>query len=102
MKRFFLICLLIILICILTGCGKTTKEAYLGYEQEHQIVYGHYAIVKEYDTDLNGKTSLIYDLDTRIMYQLVWDGHRCGMSEYYIIKGNKPEIAIYGYNYKGE
>lgn len=102
MKKYILIIILIISCLILSGCGKTIKESYYNYEQEHQVLYDHYAIVKEYDAGFDGKTSLVYDLDTRVMYQLVWDGHRCGMSEYYIVKNNKPEIGIYGYNYKGE
>ena len=102
MKKYILIILLIGLCLVLAGCGKTIKESYYNYEQEHQVIYDYYAVVKEYDAGLDGKTSLVYDLNTRIMYQIIQNGSQCGICEYYINKNNKPEIAIYGYNYKGE
>lgn len=102
MKKYILIILLIGLCLVLVGCGKTTKEAYLGYEQEHQVIYDHYAIVKQYDVGMAEKVFIVYDLNTRIMYQIIWDGSKCGICEYYIRVNTKPEIAIYGYNYKGE
>lgn len=100
MKKYILIIALIGLCLILVGCDKTTKEAYLGYEQEHPIVYGHYAVIKE--EVYNGRVQLVYDINTRIVYQIIYNASRCGISEYYIKNGTKPEIAIYGYNYKGE
>ena len=45
---------------------------------------------------------LVYDIDTRIMYQIIHALYRTGISEYYINNNNKPEIGIYDYNYKGE
>ena len=105
MKKYILIILLIGLCLVLSGCGKQkTKESYLGYEQEHELMYSHYAIIKEYNSGdfTNGDTYLVYDVDTRIMYQIINRGHAGGICEYYIRVNNKPEIAIYGYNYKGE
>ena len=101
MKKYILIIILIISCLILSGCGKTVKESYLGYEQEHELKYGHYAIIKDYYED-GGHSYLTYDIETKIMYQIIASPHCLGISEYYINKNNKPEIAIYGYNYKGE
>ena len=96
MKKFIIIVLLIILCFILIACD-TIKENYYGVEQEHRVIPGYYAIV-----ETCGNVRIVYDMQTRIMYQIVIDGNRMAMSEYYINNNNNPEIAIYGYNYKGE
>ena len=101
MKKYILIIILIILCLILSGCGRTIKESYLGYEQEHELKYGRYAVIKEY-SETGGNSYLTYDIETKIMYQIIAYGNRCGICEYYIRVNNKPEIGIYGYNYKGE
>jgi len=101
MKKYILIIILIILCLILSGCGRTIKENYLGYEQEHELKYGRYAIIKDYD-EQDGHSYLTYDIETKVMYQIIVSSQRAGISEYYINKNNKPEIGIYGYNYKGE
>jgi len=100
MKKYILIIILIITCLVLSGCVSTTKESYLGYPQEHEVIYGNYAVVKEIES--NGRVTLVYDINTRIMYQIITSANRCGICEYYIRVNNKPEIAIYGYNYKGE
>jgi len=100
MKKYILIIILIITCLVLSGCVSTTKESYLGYPQEHEVIYGNYAVIKEIDS--NGEMTLVYDINTRIMYQIITYGNHCGICEYYIRVNNKPEIAIYGYNYKGE
>ena len=97
MKKYILIVALICLCFALSGCGDMIKESDLSYEQEHRIIYSKYAIIKEYD-----KFYLVYDIDTRIMYQIIDAVYRSGISEYYVNNNNKPEIGIYGYNYKGE
>lgn len=101
MKKYILIIILIISCLILSGCGKTVKESYLGYEQEHELIYGHYAVIKKY-SETGGNSYLTYDIETKVMYQILELAARPGISEYYINKNNKLEIGIYGYNYKGE
>ena len=100
MKKCILIIILIVTCLILSGCVSTTNESYLGYPQEHKIIYGNYAVIKEIKS--NGRVTLVYDINTRIMYQIITDASHCGICEYYIRVNNKSEIAIYGYNYKGE
>lgn len=100
MKKYILIIILITSCLILSGCGTIVKENYLGYEQEHELIYGRYAIIKKYYE--NGNGYLTYDIETKVMYQIIVSSDRAGISEYYINKNNKLEIGIYGYNYKGE
>ena len=85
MKKYILIVLLISLCLVLAGCGgKTIKD---DYGKEHKLVYSNYAVIKQYEGDLiTGDTYLTYDINTKIMYQIILNGNRCGISEYYINK----------------
>ena len=44
---------------------------------------------------------LLYDPETKVVYMYICTLNRAGISPYYIIGENgKPEIAMYGVNYK--
>ena len=93
MKKIILIVVLIMLCFFLCGCGRTVKESYTGREREHSIIYNHFAVLKTYGT---GNCSIVYDLDTLVMYCIVHGAYACGITPYYLSNG---EIGIYSVNY---
>lgn len=46
-------------------------------------------------------SQLLYDPETKVIYMWVHGGNRAGISPYYVIgQDGRPEIAVYGVNYK--
>ena len=60
---------------------------------ERYIDYGFATITR------NGDTLIVYDMHTKVCYYLIERMYGIGISPYYIIVNEKPEIAIYGTNY---
>ena len=99
-KKIVLVILLILILIITCSCGRTKVTDDTG--QEREIFYG--LVIA--DTLYNGggieeqTLYVAYDRQTKICYLLAFGGHRLAISPYYIVKDGKPEIAIYGKNYK--
>ena len=100
-KRVILISFLIVLTLLLTGCARIVVDEN-GIEREEVLSY--FISISEYGkNDLTGLgiTHMVYDPETKIVYVIIVEGNRAGISPYYIInKDGQPEIAVYGVNYK--
>jgi len=94
MKKILLVTGLLILVFILTGCTTVTDDNGV----ERKIEYGLITIDK---VSRNGGFEICYDPTTKICYMKLSSVYMLGVSPYYIIGNDgKPEIAIYGVNYK--
>lgn len=95
MKKFFVLLCLFICLFALSGCKKTTTDQ---YEVEREIRYGLLEIEKFSD---DGVMTICCDPSTNICYLFMKAHYNTGISPYYVMgKDGKPEIAIYGVNYK--
>lgn len=94
MKKILLIISLLILACTLTGCATVTDENGV----ERSIQFGLVILDK---VSGNGDFEICYDPTTKVCYMKILAGHGICLSPYYIIGNDgKPEIAVYGVNYK--
>lgn len=94
MKKILLVISLLILVFILTGCMTITDDS----GAERKIEYGLVTIDK---VSGDGCFEICYDPTTKICYMKIIGYYRLGVSPYYIIGDDgKPEIAVYGVNYK--
>ncbi len=94
MKRILLIVCVILLVITLTGCARVTDD----YGIERSVSYGLVTIDK---VSGDGYFEICYDPTTKICYMKITGYYRLAVSPYYIIGNDgKPEIAIYGVNYK--
>lgn len=92
-KKIAIICLMCLLLVLLAGCGRKIVDEN-GYE--HDLFYG-FAKLKEIDDFAD----ICYDPKTKVCYIIIHSTYKGGISPYYIINENgKPEIAVYGVNYK--
>ena len=102
-KRVILISFLVVLAIQLTGCARMVVDEN-GIEREE--VSSYFISINEYGENglrSSGATSMVYDPETKIVYVIIIEGNRAGISPYYVInKDGQPEIAIYGVNYKKE
>ena len=99
-KRVILISFLIVLVVLLTGCARKVVDKN-GIEREE--IFSYFISISEYGKDIRnvGRTHMVYDPETKIVYVVIVNGNRAGISPYYIInKDGQPEIAVYGVNYK--
>ena len=94
MKKILLVISLLILVFTLTGCMTVTDDNGV----ERNVEYGLVTLSK---VSRNGDFEICYDPTTKICYMKLSSIYRLGVSPYYIIGNDgKPEIAIYGVNYK--
>lgn len=94
MKKILLVISLLILVFILTGCTTVTDDNGV----ERKIEYGLVTIDKVSGDD---GFEICYDPTTKICYMKIRGYYKLAISPYYIIGNDgKPEIAIYGVNYK--
>ena len=95
MKKILLVIILLILVFILTGCMTTVTD---DNEVERKVEWGLVTIDK---VSGDGDFEICYDPTTKICYMKITGYRQLGVSPYYIIGNDgKPEIAIYGVNYK--
>ena len=95
MKKIISILILVILIGILLcGCSHKTYT-----DSNKSIFQNKFAIIRE-DEGFSNDIYLIYDKETKIVYLYIGEGHRGGLTPYYIVVDGKPTIAIYGVNYE--
>lgn len=87
MRKVIIIILLIVLLGILSGCGRqATKESNFG---------GLFIKITEYGSNATILTRFLYDPLTKVVYIKVNDG----LSPYYTVKFGNPVIALYGINW---
>ena len=94
MKKFIIIILILFAIIILfTGCSKVKIK-----DENGEYVNSKFGFIEIEDKH---QKQLLYDPETKIVYMYIYSSYRAGMSPYYVIGENgKPEVAIYGVNYK--
>ena len=97
MKKIILVILLAAVLFIVAGCAtKVVDEK--GMERE--IDYGFIVVERFYDRG-DDYCDLVYDPITKVCYIVINGFYRAGITPYYIIgEDGKPEIAVYGVNYK--
>ena len=94
MKKILLIICLIVCAIILVGCAKVKDE----YGVDRKIEYG---LITLNTVSGDGEFEICYDPTTKICYMKITGFYRLAVSPYYIIgEDGKPEIAVYGENYK--
>lgn len=92
-KKIAIICLICLLLILLVGCSKKVVDE---NGDEHTLFYG-LAMIETIEPG----TKICYDLKTKVCYIIIRDAYKGGISPYYVISENgKPEIAVYGVNYK--
>ena len=93
MKKFIIILIIFAIIIFLTGCEKVKDE-------NGEYVNSSFGLIEIEDKH---QKQLLYDPETKIVYMYIYDLYKGGISPYYIIgESGKPEVAIYGVNYKEE
>lgn len=91
MKKFIIVLIIFAIIIFLTGCEKVKDE-------NGEYVRSTFGLIEIEDKH---RKQLLYDPETKIVYMYVYGSYRAGISPYYVIGENgKPEIAMYGVNYK--
>lgn len=97
MKKVILVLLLAAVLFVVAGCAKKVIDEN-GVERETD--YGLIVIEKSH-SGIDGNREIAYDPITKVCYVVIDDTYRAGISPYYIIGADgKPEIAVYGVNYK--
>lgn len=94
-KKILLVMFCLICLIVLAGCKDTTRDPLTG--EERTIDSG---LVELKFMDKTGK--ICYDPTTNVCYYMVYrNSYSSGLSPYYIIgEDGKPEIAVYGVNYR--
>ena len=100
-KRKWTVILLLLILCLVTGCKNTNATDIYGNERTTE--YGLVQIKSErYGNSMSGAflRSIVYDPVTMVCYITLNGCGLYGISPYYVInEDGKPEIAIYGVNY---
>ena len=87
MRKIIIVILLIVLLGILSSCGRqATRESNYG---------GLFVKITEYGSNATVLTRFLYDPLTKVVYIKVNNG----LSPYYTIKFGEPVIALYGINW---
>lgn len=99
-KKIVLVILLILILIITCSCGRTKVTDDTG--QEREMFYGLIIVDTLYDAGgmIEQTLYVVYDRQTKICYLMAFGASELAISPYYIVKNGKPEIAIYGKNYK--
>lgn len=84
-----------------TGCGDTITND----NGEKVSIYGQFIEIKRNNyTDSGGNSTdqiFMYDRNTKIVYVYTERSYSTSTTPYYVLDENgKPEIAVYGENYK--
>ena len=94
MKKIFVLLCLFICLFALSGCKKATDQ----YGVERNVRQG---LLEIEDFSGNGFLTVCCDPSTNICYLFLESGNLGGISPYYVMgEDEKPEIAVYGKNYK--
>lgn len=94
MKKFFVLLCLVVCLFALSGCKKATDQ----YGVERNVRKGLLEIEEFSD---NGVMSICCDPSTNICYLVMDATYEHAISPYYVMgEDEKPEIAVYGKNYK--
>lgn len=95
-KKIILCICLVGMLLMLVGCAaNSTITDDFGYERV--MKYG-LVVIRSYE---DGKQEICYDPATKVCYLKLWNEYRLAVSPYYIIgEDGKPEIAVYGVNFK--
>ena len=91
MKKLILV-LATTVVCgmMLTGC-KTMVSKDVDYAY-YQNAFNEFVVVEEKISGLHGSLEIIYDKDTKVMYYMIVDGRRCGLTPIYNSDGS---VKIY-------
>lgn len=94
-KKIILCICLVGMLLMLVGCENHTITDEFG--RERVTKYG-LVVIRSYE---DGKQEICYDLATKVCYLMLWNDYRLALSPYYIMSDDgKPEIAVYGVNFK--
>ena len=95
-KKIVICAILIFIILALAGCKKVTDP----YGIERNMA-SEFIKVKNLSQIGSGKASIYYDPETMICYMQITSLYSLCLTPYYVLGENdKPEIAVYGVNYK--
>lgn len=87
MRKVIIVILLIVLLGVLSGCGRqATKESNYG---------GLFIKITEYGSSATVLTRFLYDPLTKVVYVRVNEG----LSPYYTVKFGEPVVALYNINW---
>ena len=97
MKKIILVILLAAVLFIVAGCAtKVVDEKGMERETDYGLI-----VIEKHHNGISGSREIVYDPITKVCYTVIDDTYRAGISPYYIIgEDGKPEIAVYGVNYK--
>lgn len=94
-KKIILCICLISMLLMLVGCEKKTITDEFG--RERVVEYG-LIVIRSYE---DGKQEICCDPVTKVCYLKLYSAHLLALSPYYVIgEDGKPEIAVYGVNFK--
>jgi hypothetical protein len=94
MKKLILV-LTTALMCgvLLTGCNTITTENV--EDAYYQNAFNKFVVVEEKFNADYGTLSVMYDKDTKVMYYMITNGYKCGMTPIYNSDGS---VMIYDEN----
>lgn len=94
MKKFIIVFIMLAIIIFLTGCERAKVK-----DENGEYVNSTFGLI---EIETKHQKQLLYDPETKVVYMYIYtSGYRAGISPYYIIgEDGKPEVAIYGVNYK--
>lgn len=91
MKKLIIVLIMFAIIIFLTGCVKVK-------DKNGEYVKSNFGLIEIEDEH---QKQLLYDPETKVVYMYIYSLYRAGISPYYVIGENgKPELAMYGVNYK--
>lgn len=85
MKRLLLLLLACLMLLLLTGCGKNYHEAVT--HNSTNIGMGYFTTIKQWGRMAGDWYYIVYANDTKVMYLVISDGNRLGISPLYNADG---------------
>ncbi|MEE3344426.1 MAG: hypothetical protein VZS44_10070 [Bacilli bacterium] len=87
-KRVLITSLLIIMMFLLSSCKTTTTI----YENGEYTKYDQFVVIEEKNNFDEGILYTVYDKDTKVMYYIIINSYRCGITPIYNTDGT---IKVY-------
>ena len=87
-KRIIIISLLITMIFLLSSCKTTTTT----YEDGEKTKFYQFVVIEEKNNVDEGILYIVYDKDTKVMYYIIINSYKCGITPIYNTDGT---IKIY-------
>lgn len=86
MRKVLVVLMLVVMVFLLSSCSEKASD--------ESNKYGFFVLICEY-----GRSRLMYDPFTKIVYIHIYGDCLSGLSPYYIVESGDPVVARYGINW---